>query len=155
METNTSNNRYEIAYHLTPDLDEAGVALEVKNLNDFLVQQGADVNSSADPKRKHLSYPINKKHYSYFGYIEFSAPQEAIKSINGHLKLQPQFFRHVVIRKPDTKELRVLGIAKSSRYQQSVAPSMTTVTPKPEPKIKTPEQEKQMTQDLDEVLENL
>ena len=84
---------YELAYHLIPELEEADVKARAQEISNLITQNSGSVIISKEPRRSHLSYPIRKKQYSYFGTLEFTAPAEAIEKINTQMKLQNDVLR--------------------------------------------------------------
>ena len=148
METVADNKNYELAYHLTADLEEGAVPAQVVGLEKLVVHSGGTVLLSREPKRKHLSYPIRQKHYAYFGILDFNARPEVIAQLNTQLKLQNQFLRYLVIAKPPSdKELRVLG-------SERPRPRMKTHEPSAQPTVPAVKPE-QMEKEIAEVLEKI
>ncbi|MFH1769186.1 MAG: 30S ribosomal protein S6, partial [Parcubacteria group bacterium] len=136
----------------TPDLEEAQVSSEVSDLEKMITQNGGSILVPREPKRMHLSYPIDHKHYVYFGVIDFSGPTEIIDMIENRLKLQPNVLRHLIIKKEEGKELRTLGSVRQYR-QKEISPKVQR--PVEVPKAKTPEQEEKLDQDIKEALEKI
>jgi small subunit ribosomal protein S6 len=107
---------YELAYHLSPNLEETDVKLQVQEISDLITRNQGSILSSKEPERCRLSYPIHHKQLSYFGVFEFTAPSEAIEKINAQAKLQNNILRFLLIKKPSNKSgLRVLGAQKTER----------------------------------------
>ncbi len=143
---------YELAYHFIPDLEEAEVAAHLKDLESLVGKQGGSVITSREPKKIHLSYPIDHKYYGFFGVVEFSAQAEAITGLNAALKLQDGILRFLLVVKPTgKKEIRALGDQRNRRSRINVAP---THRPSTEPKA-APTEEKKIEKELEDVLEKL
>lgn len=143
--------QYELAYHITPDLEEAAAKTRGQELETLLTQSGGAVVTSREPKKIHLSYPLAHKHYAYFGVMDFSASAEAIENINAQMKLQEGILRFMVVKKPQVKEVRALGDRSRSR-RVHVAP---THKPGTTPEIKPKQEEKIIEKELADVLEKL
>lgn len=157
MESEIQPKTYELAYHLSPDLDEAGVKVRVQELTELVSQAGGIVVNSKTPQHIHLSYMIKKKQYANFGLIDFSAPADTVEKINAQMKLQSNVFRYLLIKKPGTegKELRTLG-----QYRARPRPIKTHETTAQEalkkaPKEKTKEEKEQLETEIEKVIEGL
>ncbi len=101
---------YELAYHLNPDLEEAAVEVQSKELSDMVTQDGGSIVTSTMPKRIHLSYPVKGKQYANFGVMNFTAPAETIEKLNSQMKLQNNVMRYLLTKVAhDGKDLRTLG----------------------------------------------
>ena len=151
---------YELAYHLTPELEEADIKARAQELVNLITQNNGSVLVSKEPKRSHLSYPIRHKQYSYLGVLEFTAPAEAVEKINAQIKLQNDVLRFLLLKKPDNGALRTLGEPRAERMrmraQESTMTKIRSQTPvseetKAENKIKTEEIEKE----IEEVIKGL
>lgn len=152
---------YELAYHLTPDLEEENVKIRAQELSDLITQNGGSILSSKEPRRTHLSYPIGKKQYGYLGIFDFAVPAELIEKIDAQMKLQNDILRFLLIKKLDSRgDLRVLGELRPERVrtklQEPAGQKRKTQVPA-EPKreagekIKTEEIEKE----IEEVIKGL
>jgi small subunit ribosomal protein S6 len=160
MADETELKTYELAYHLTPELEEADVKARAQELVNLITQNNGSVLISKEPKRSHLSYPIRHKQYSHFGVLEFTAPAEAVEKINAQIKLQNDVLRFLLLKK-DTGALRTLGEPRAGRTRmRAQEPAMTKNRPsapaaeqetKEEGKIKTEEIEKE----IEEVIKGL
>lgn len=141
---------YELAFHLTPDTEEAALAVRVGELESLVKQQGGTVAHIRDPKKTHLSYPVAHKHYGYFGVVEFSAEAEAIALLDAQLKLQDGVLRFLITQKPELKEIRSLG-DRLKRQKIQVAPTHRHV-----PEIKKEKtEEKKIEKELESALEKI
>ncbi|MEK7583083.1 MAG: 30S ribosomal protein S6 [Patescibacteria group bacterium] len=141
---------YELAYHLTPDLDEAAVQLRAQDIASLLTKLGgSSIITNREPKKIHLSYPITHKYYAHFGVIDFEAPTEAITAVNAQLKLEEGVLRFLLVAKPvKNKEIRALGDQRNRRSRVQVAPTHKTA---PEVK-KEKTEEKEIEKELEGVL---
>lgn len=112
MEIELENRNYELVYHLNSDIEEADVRKNTQELEDIVSQNGATILISREAKKKHLSYPIKHKHYSYFGCIDFSGLPEIVEKINTQMKLQHNLLRYMITERPNEKDLRALGMER-------------------------------------------
>lgn len=153
MEEAMESKTYELAYHLDPDLEEAGVKVHVQDIDNVIVQNGGSILISKNPRKSHLSYTIKNKHYAYFGLIDFTAMPEVIEKINAQMKLQNNLLRYLLLAKPDIKELRILGQHRSRPRIKTHEAVVTAETAKQKPKTK--EETEQLEKDIEKVIEGL
>ena len=144
---------YELAYHLFSDLEEAEVTARMQGVESLITDNGGSIVQSREPKKMHLSYPVNHKHYAHFGVLDFQAPAEMIEKLNAQMKLQDGVLRFLLISKPTEggKELRVLGDQRARKAHMQIAP---THRPSTEPKV-APTEEKKIEKELEDVLEKI
>lgn len=148
---------YELAYHITPDIEEGEIKAKLDQLQSLITQAGGQVNNSHEPKRKHLSYPLHQKHYSYFGSLDFTASPEFIEKFNSEMKLQNHFLRYLVINKMDSsKGLRVLGTERPKprmKTHEPTTPNREDIQKAGKPKeVVTPGQ---IEKEIEDVLEKI
>lgn len=157
MENQVEAKTYELAYHLSPDLDEAGVKVRMQELIDLVAQAGGMVINSKTPQHTHLSYMIKNKQYANFGLIDFSAPADTLEKINAQMKLQGNILRYLLIKKPgsDGKELRTLGQYRAKPRLIKTHETTAQEALKKAPKEKTKEEKEQFEQEIEKVIENL
>lgn len=161
MVSEAESKTYELGYHLTPELEEADIKTRVQELTDLITREEGSILSSKEPKHTHLSYPIGRKQYSYFGTFDFKAPSDAIERINAQMKLQDGILRFLLTKKLHAGEgQRVLGEhrAKQTRdrfrelpLERGTAPAPTEQEEKTRKEIKTEEIEKE----IEEVIKGL
>ena len=155
----TESRTYELAYHITPDLDEAAAQTLARELESLIVKNGGEsVMASREPKKIHLSYPLMHKYYAHFGVINFNAPTESLVNINAQMRLEKNILRFLVISKQTgKKETRTLGDQRNRRARINVAPTHKKIvgegiTPT---KQVTPGEEKEIEKELEDVLEKI
>ena len=154
METSSEPRTYELAYHLNPELEEADVKVRAQELSDLVTQAGGSVITSMAPRNTHLSYQIEHKQYAHFGILDFSAPAETLEKINARMKLQGGILRYLLLKKPENKELRILGQHRTRpriKTHEAVAPEAI----KKPPKEKTEAEKQQLEQEVEKVIEGL
>lgn len=143
-----NTTKYELAYHLLPDLEEAEVAKKVSEIETIITQNKGLVVHSVQPQRKHLSYPIDHKHYANFGVLEFQAPTEAITKINAQMKLESEVMRYLLVQSfSDQKVLK--SLTPSKRHSRT----KTEGGPKTEKKEEVPAGT--MEKQLEDVIEKI
>lgn len=117
MEADVSKSKtYELAYHLNPDLEETKVKERMGQFEQIVSAGSGRILFSKEPRRMHLSYPIEHKHYGYFGTIEFTAEPGHIDGLNNSLKLEDGILRFMLVTKNSKgKELRTFGDRRRTR----------------------------------------
>lgn len=149
---------YELAYHLNPDLEEAGLGNHVKELSELITQNSGSLLTSREPKRIHLSYPIHRKQYAYFGVFDFTASPETIEKVNAQMKLQNNVLRYLLVKKyPDGKEVRTLGEYRVPRPKVKIPESVISkkkLTGREE-KSKEPVKPEEIEKEIEKVIEGL
>jgi len=89
---------YELAFHLRPDLEEVESKDKARKLEEALTALGGQIALSREPKKQHLSYPINHQKYGYFGTISFRAPTDEIIKLDSQLKLDGDILRFMLVK---------------------------------------------------------
>ena len=148
-----SQMNYELAYHITPDIEEGAVKARTQELETEITKLGGNIILSRELKKIHLSYPLEHKHYAYFGVIDFDTATETINEFDSFMKHQPDLLRFIILKKPTVKgELRTLGDHRA-RLARRVAP---THIPTAEIKKDVPHvEEKKIEKELEDVLEKI
>ena len=148
---------YELAYHLNPDLEEADIQAQAKELSDTITQDGGSIITSTNPKRIHLSYPLKGKQYANFGVMKFTAPAETIEKLNAQMKLQNQVMRYLLIKVAhDGKDLRTLGEHRAYPRSKVLKTHEAGAADKDKPaKPIDEEAKKEMESEIEKVIEGL
>jgi ribosomal protein S6 len=102
----TDLTKYELGYHLVPSLGEDDLALRVKDLHQAIVDAGGTVIKDGHPVPFVLAYTMSKlragkwENYdsSYFGWVRFEAPPEAIAEVKEVLDHADVMIRYLVIK---------------------------------------------------------
>lgn len=139
-------NNYELAYHIDSDLDEAQAAQAKETIETLVTSQGGIITFSKQPEKIRLSYEINHKRASYFGYLQFTMPDgENLIHIDEQMRLDKNIFRHLTLK-----------LEPLSARQQKAAAHMKTERPakKAEAPV-TEETRKEMEKQLEDVIGNL
>ena len=159
MENTVDNRIYELAYHLTPDLEGDTLDLETKKIESVITQLGGSIVTSQGPEKKRLSYPIDHKRFTFFGYIDFSAADDIVKSINEQFNLSDSVLRYLVISKDNagSKSMRALiEKPQHAKMAASMKASAQRTAPVKKEKVETsPEEEKKMEAEIEGVLDKL
>ncbi len=158
MADEIESKTYELAYHLTPELEEADVKARAQELVNLITQNNGSVLISKEPKHSHLSYPIRHKQYSHFGVLEFKAPAEAVEKINAQIKLQNDVLRFLLLKK-DTGALRTLGEPRAERMRartRAQEPATAKIRPPaPASEKETKAESKKKTEEIEKEIEEV
>jgi small subunit ribosomal protein S6 len=156
MDTEMELKIYELAYHVTSNLEEAQVKASVEELANLITNDGGTILISREPKRIHLSYPIKRQQYAYFGIFDFKAPAETIEKLGSQMKLQNNIIRYLLMKKPpEGKEIRTLGETKSRRSKPKTFETKKEVPMTPAEKVEVETKTKAMEEELEEVIKGL
>lgn len=151
MDENIQN--YELAFHLNPNLEEAKAAEIKQNIEEIVTQNGGIISFSGNPAKIRLSYLINHKGNSYFGYTQFGlSSKESLIHINEQLKLNSEIMRYLVIKMPSESEkkqaaLKQMKFREKAGKRASAKTSAKTATPAPA--------NKELDKQLEEIIGNL
>jgi ribosomal protein S6 len=96
---------YEIGYHLLPSLSEEEVTSAVKDLIEFLKNNGATLVGDRHPAKIPLAYSISKRiagkisHFdeAYFGWVAFEGPVSIVATAKERLDAGP-VLRYLIIK---------------------------------------------------------
>lgn len=94
---------YEILYIISPDLDEAKKDELVKNFDDILTNNGAEISESSDWKKDRFAYEIKNYREGTYHLIYFSTPEDssAIDEFERLASINDNILRHIVVRRED------------------------------------------------------
>lgn len=96
---------YEVGYIIVPTVAPDHVAKEVDALKAILSKNKAEVISEEFPKMRTLAYQMlkvvgaqrSKFDTGYFGWVKFSATEEAVLEIKKAIDLSEKVLRHLLI----------------------------------------------------------
>ena len=97
---------YELGYHLVPSLGEDDLALRVTELQKIIAAEGGSIISEGQPQSCTLSYQMRKMRggkwdaydATFFGWVRFEAPKEAMGKIKEGLDEDEQLVRYLLIK---------------------------------------------------------
>ena len=91
--------KYEIMFIVRPNLEEKDLKEVVKNFENVLTKNGANIDSSKEMGQRELAYEIKKyKNGYYFLYEISSKDDKAEKEFNRLANLSEDIIRHIVIK---------------------------------------------------------
>ena len=140
------SKNYELSYLLSPSLNEEEVLTYAGKLTTLIEESKGMIRRVEGPKKRQLSYPINKQKQAYFGWTTFSLAPEFAVSLEKKLKGQESMLRHLLVEE-EVEVLRPMPLR--------VVPSRP-VRPRPAPlKMPKPVEEKLDLEALDKKLEEI
>jgi ribosomal protein S6 len=97
---------YELAYHVVPTLDEAGLSAQVDAIRARIEKTGGTILSEQWPQTMQLAYPlsrtISRTHQTFqrasFGWIVFEAMPKVAHAIKEALRADEQIIRFFVVK---------------------------------------------------------
>ncbi len=161
MASKAESKIYELGYHLIPELEEVDVKTQAQELSNLITQNEGSILSSKEPRHTHLSYPIRRKQYGYFGTFDFTASPDTIEKINAQMKLQSGVLRFLLTKKTHSgKDMRVLGEHRAERMkvrpqESSIRKRAATALPEREEKAREEIKTEEIEKEIEEVIKGL
>ena len=91
--------KYEIMFIVRPNLEEKDLKEVVKNFENVLTKNGANIDSSKEMGQRELAYEIKKYKRGYYFLYEISSKDDkAEKEFNRLANLSEDIIRHIVIK---------------------------------------------------------
>lgn len=144
------SRNYELAFHLNPDLDEAKVAELKQALEKDITASGGVITFAKEPEKIRLSYAINHKTNSYFGYFQFALSEgENLEHLNAQLKLMPDVIRYLIIKTASEAE-KNKNMARQFKLRERLE-RKAAAAPKAPPKG----EDKEIDKKLEDIIGNL
>lgn len=152
-----SYQNYELAYHITTQLEDADVQKAAQEIEKIVTSHGGRVSFRKDPEKLRLSYPIQHQQHAHFGYVQFQLEdREQLAAMNEQLRLDAHVLRFLLMKFDPAAEKDkdiVRKIAMESRRGRAARPTLRQA-PKaaPEvPAVKEEELEKQIDTIIDKM----
>ena len=149
---------YELAFHVTANLEEADVQKTRQELEKIVTSHGGNISFSKDPERIRLAYPINHQTSSYFGYLNFNLESpEAANQIRDEVKSNLNVVRYLILKhesKPKAEKENLanqLAIAEKRRLRATKSAEKSGLPKAEGPKMVEGELDKK----LEEIIEKL
>lgn len=130
MDSETKN--YELSYLLSPSIPDEEILTWSGKLAVLIEEQHGVIRKAEAPRKRQLSYPVNKNKTAYFGWTTFAIDPEAVVTIDKKLKTEKNFLRYLVVEEEIEKLTPIFRpIAPRPSRSMPVAPPL----PKPEEKL--------------------
>lgn len=155
--TDLSKQYYELAFHITPNLEEADVQKTRQDLEKAITSNGGLVSFARDVERMRLAYPIKHQTNSFFGYFNFTleSPEESSMKIRDEVRLNPNVLRFLILKheaEPKVeKEDLIRKLAASEKRKMRAAKQAEKTTREEAPKV----EEKVIDEKLEEIIGKL
>lgn len=148
---------YELAYHISSNLEEADVQKARQDLEKMITSRGGAISFIKEPEKIKLAYPIKHQTTAYFGYFNFSLEvPEGVNQMREDLSLNNNVIRYLMLKLREEskkkKEDMVKRIAGAERRKAKMAKDDKKATVKTEaPKM----EEKVIDEKLEEIIGKL
>lgn len=91
--------KYEIMFIVRPNLEENDLKAVVKNFEEVLTKNGAEIEIVKEMGQRELAYEINTHKSGYYYLYEISSKDDkAEKEFNRLANLSEDIIRHMIIR---------------------------------------------------------
>ena len=104
-------NFYELTYIINPVLEENQTKEVVEKYNDFLKENGAEIDQVDEWGIRELAYEIDNKKSGYYVNLYFEAEGDIIAMLERTMRIDDYIMRNLVI-KYDSKMLRHYELKK-------------------------------------------
>lgn len=95
--------QYEILYIISPEADESQKETLIKQFDDVLTDNGAEISESSDWKKDRFAYEIEDQREGTYHLVYFAASEEseAINEFDRLARINDNILRHIVVRRED------------------------------------------------------
>jgi small subunit ribosomal protein S6 len=90
--------RYEMMLIVTDTLEEEAAIATFDRAKDILAQEGGTLLDEAWWGRRRLAYEIDKRHFGFYGVLDFEATAEAVDELERRLKITDEVVRFKTVR---------------------------------------------------------
>lgn len=148
---------YELAFHVTPNLEEADVQKTKQELEKIVTSHGGIVSFSKDPERTRLAYPIRHQTNTYFGYLNFNLESpEIVSQIRDELRLNQNILRFLILKQQEFKSEKEGLANKLAMAEKRRARAIKQAEKLASPGAETPKiEEAELEKKLEEIIEKL
>lgn len=151
-----AKQNYELAFHITSNLEEADVQKTRQELEKYVISHGGVVSFAKEPERVRLAYPIKHQTNTFFGYLNFNLePGEAVHQIRDELRLNSNVLRFLILKQEEESKTRKEDVVRRMAMAEKRRVRATKQAERP-PKGEAPKlDEKAIDEKLEEILEKL
>ncbi|MAO65038.1 MAG: 30S ribosomal protein S6 [Balneola sp.] len=108
-----SKNYYEFTYIINPVLEDDQFKEAVDKVTKLIESKGGEIEEVDEWGLRQFAYDIDKKGSGYYVNMYFSAPAEAIASVERQLRIDDNIMRYLTL-KYDAKMLRHRELQKKN-----------------------------------------
>lgn len=108
-----SKNYYEFTYIINPVLEEDKFKETVDKVTKLIEKNGGEIEEVDDWGLRQFAYDMDKKGSGYYVNMYFTAPAEAIASVERQLRIDDDIMRYLTL-KYDAKMLRHRELQKKN-----------------------------------------
>ena len=151
-----AKQNYELAFHISPTLDEADVQKTKQDLEKYITSHGGVVSFAKDPERTRLAYPINHQLNAFFCFFDFNLESpESVQQVRDELRQNPNIVRFLILKIKEESKAKQEGIVRrlamaEKRRTRIVKPDKQTTKP-----LAPKADEKIIDEKLEEIIEKL
>lgn len=108
-----SKNYYEFTYIINPVLEDDKIKEAVDKVSKLIEKNGGEIEEVDEWGLRQFAYDIDKKSTGYYVNMYFTAPAEAIASVERQLRIDDDILRYLTL-KYDAKMLRHRELQKKN-----------------------------------------
>lgn len=146
--------KYELAYLLSPSVADEEVLTWSGKIAKIVEDSKGLVRHQEIPKKRRLTYLIDKEGTAYFGWITFSMASDLVASLDKKLKTAEHILRYMVVEEVEipVQPLRTFAPRPAPAPQRPrpgiTPPAPTDVAKQPEEKLDLEELDKKLEEIL-------
>ena len=147
---------YELAFHISSNLDEADVKKTRQELEKTLTSNGGIISFAKDPEKVRLAYPINHQPNAFFGFFNFNleSPEDSVAKIRDDLRLNRNILRFLILKHEIEPKIDKEDIVRRMAMAEKRKMKATKQAEKPRGDI-SKASEKEIDEKLEEIIEKL
>lgn len=88
---------YEISYLVDPNLSQEEAGMVAGKITSAVEQAGGSIQYVDEPKKRRLSYFVQKRAYAYFGYTDFTLSAESLEALRKALAEEKPLLRLLLV----------------------------------------------------------
>src|SRR3989338_2011930 len=152
----TLRQNYELAFHITPNLEDADVHKTRQDLEKSITSHGGAISLWREPERVRLAYPVKHQSNAFFGYFNFNLESpESISEIRDELRVNGNILRFLILKQEEEsstkKEDAIRRFAMAEKRKARMKQAEKQAAQKEGPKV----DEKVLEEKLEEIIDKL
>jgi len=89
---------YETVFIINAALEDAAIDSIFNATVDVITNNGGTIDTQDKWGRRHLAYPIQKKHNGFYAYVMFEAAPTLLPQLKRFFQLEENIMRHLVVK---------------------------------------------------------